>query len=242
MRSYGQYCSVAKALDLVGERWTLLIVRELLARGPSRYTDLRSGLPGIATNLLADRLRELEAAGLVEREDAPPPVATTLFRLTERGAALEPVITALGRWGVPLMREHQPDDEFRAQWLRLPVRMYLADHEPDRPPFAVEVLAGGQTAVIRAAAGELTLHLGGDPKADATITAEPPLVLALFSGSFSLAEAEARGMTVAGSRAAVRRILPRGGDGRGPGPDRAARGHGGAPTRERALPSAGSPP
>jgi DNA-binding HxlR family transcriptional regulator len=97
MRSYGQYCSVAKALDLVGERWTLLIVRELLARGPSRYTDLRSALPGIATNLLADRLRELESAGLVEREDAPPPVATTLFRLTGRGAALEPVITELGR-------------------------------------------------------------------------------------------------------------------------------------------------
>src|SRR3954468_24706379 len=102
MRSYGQYCSVAKALDVVGERWTLLIVRELLAQGACRYTDLRAGLPGIATNLLADRLRELEAAGIVEREDAPPPIATTLFRLTERGAALEPVIYALGRWGAPL--------------------------------------------------------------------------------------------------------------------------------------------
>jgi len=165
---------VAKALDLVGERWTLLIVRELLARGPSRYTDLRSGLPGIATNLLADRLRELEAAGLVEREDAPPPVATTLFQLTERGAALEPVLSELGRWGVPLMREHQPDDEFRAQWLRLPVRMFLADHEPGRPASSVEVRADGQAAVLRAASGELTLHLGGDPKADATITAAAP--------------------------------------------------------------------
>jgi len=151
---------VAKALDLVGERWTLLIVRELLARGPSRYTDLRSGLPGIATNLLADRLRELEAAGLVEREDAPPPVATTLFQLTERGA--------------PLMREHQPDDEFRAQWLRVHVRMFLADHEPGRPASSVEVRADGQAAVLRAASGELTLHLGGDPKADATITAAAP--------------------------------------------------------------------
>ena len=215
MRSYGQYCSLAKALDLVGERWTLLIVRELLARGPSRYTDLRSGLPGIATNLLADRLRELESAGLVEREDAPPPVATTLFRLTERGAALEPVIAELGRWGVPLMSEHKPDDEFRAQWLRLPLRMFLADHDPGRPPSAVEVLADGQRAVIRAAAGEVTLHLGGDPKADATITAEPPQVLALFSGRLSLADAEARGLLVAGSREAVQRILPRGDDGTG---------------------------
>ena len=77
MRSYGQYCSVAKALDVIGDRWTLLIVRELLLRGACRYTDLKNGLPGIATNLLADRLRELEAAGIVVREQAAPPVATT---------------------------------------------------------------------------------------------------------------------------------------------------------------------
>ena len=85
MRSYDEYCALAKSLDVVGDRWTLLIVRELELRGACRYTDLRNGLPGIATNLLADRLRELEAAGLVAREEAPPPVATTLFQLTERG-------------------------------------------------------------------------------------------------------------------------------------------------------------
>src|SRR5882724_11001404 len=209
MRSYGQYCSVAKALDLVGDRWTLLVIRELLARGPSRYTDLRSGLPGIATNLLADRLRELETAGIVEHEDAPPPVATTLFRLTDRGAALEPVIAELGRWGVPLMRENKPDDEFRAQWLRLPVRMFLADHEPDQPSSAVEVHAGDQAAVIRAAAGDVTLQLGTAPKADATIAAQPQLILALFSGSRTLAEAIAQGLQVSGSHQALRRILPR---------------------------------
>src|SRR5213082_2257205 len=99
MRSYRQYCALARALDVVGDRWTLLIVRELLIRGPSRYTDLQYGLPGIATNLLADRLRELEAEGIVTKEDAPPPVATTLFRLTPRGEALDSVLTALGRWG-----------------------------------------------------------------------------------------------------------------------------------------------
>src|SRR4051812_44763504 len=155
MRSYGQYCLVAKALDVVGDRWTLLIVRELLARGPSRYTDLRSGLPGIATNLLADRLRELETAGLVDREDAPPPIATTLFRLTERGAALGPVIFELGRWGVPLMRDDDPDDAFRGQWLRLPVQMFLADHEPDQPPASVQVRAGDQIVVIDVDAGRV---------------------------------------------------------------------------------------
>src|SRR5437867_2184126 len=103
MRSYGQLCSVAKALDVVGDRWTLLIVRELLLRGACRYTDLRDGLPGIATNLLADRLRELEGAGLVSREEAPPPIATTLFHLTQRGKDLEPVMLSIGRWGSPLL-------------------------------------------------------------------------------------------------------------------------------------------
>src|SRR5271155_445348 len=103
MRSYGQYCSVAKALDVVGERWTLLIVRELLLRGDLRYTDLRQGLPGIATNLLADRLRELERLGVVEREEAPPPIAATVYRLTSHGQRLGPVLLELGRWGSGLL-------------------------------------------------------------------------------------------------------------------------------------------
>src|SRR5690242_21611800 len=95
MRSYGEYCSLAKALDVVGERWTLLIVRELALRGACRYTDLRNGLPGIASNLLAHRLRELEKAGVITREDAPPPIATTLFRLTPRGEQLDRKSTRL---------------------------------------------------------------------------------------------------------------------------------------------------
>src|SRR5437867_11172839 len=102
MRSYEQFCALARALDLIGDRWTLLIVRELLLRERCRYTDLRQGLPGIATNLLADRLRELEKAGLISREDAPPPIATTLFQLTSRGKALEAVVHQIGRWGGPL--------------------------------------------------------------------------------------------------------------------------------------------
>src|SRR6266852_6069713 len=103
VRSYKQYCALAKALDVIGDRWTLLIVRELLIREAYRYTDLRDGLPGIATNLLADRLRELERAGIVEREAAPAPVASTLYRLTERGRELRPAVHALGRWSAPMM-------------------------------------------------------------------------------------------------------------------------------------------
>jgi DNA-binding HxlR family transcriptional regulator len=208
MRSYGQYCSLAKALDVVGDRWTLLIVRELLALGACRYTDLRGGLPGIATNLLADRLRELERAGVVQREDAPPPVATTLFSLTERGRALGPVISELGRWGFPLMRDSSPDDQFRGQWLRLPIRMFLADHEPHRAASTVEVRAGDETVVIHAAAGEITMRLGADATADAVLSGPPSEILALMSGAVTLRQASKQNLRVDGSRAAVERILP----------------------------------
>src|SRR3984893_11365924 len=127
MRSYGQFCAAAKALDVLGDRWTLLIVRELLAQGPSRYTDLRNGLPGIATNLLAERLRELERAGVVVRGDAPPPVATTLFSLTPRGKQLKAVIDELGRWGMPLMAETTPEEGNRSRWLSMPDEQFLGD-------------------------------------------------------------------------------------------------------------------
>ncbi len=101
-RSYDQYCAVARGLDVIGDRWTLLLVRDLLL-GPKRYTDLLAGLPGIGTNLLADRLRELEGAGLIERTALPPPAGSTVYQLTEGGQALEPAVVAIGRWGARFM-------------------------------------------------------------------------------------------------------------------------------------------
>ena len=97
-RSYDQYCAVARGLDVIGERWTLLIVRDLLL-GPKRYKDLLDGLPGIGTNLLADRLHEMERIGLVERTVLPPPAGSSVYQLTEAGEGLEPALMALGRWG-----------------------------------------------------------------------------------------------------------------------------------------------
>jgi DNA-binding HxlR family transcriptional regulator len=100
IRSYGQYCPLAQALDLLGERWTLLILRELLG-GPRRYGDLREALPGVATNLLSDRLRRLVAEGLVEQVDVPPPVARTMYQLTDAGwGQTLPVIRALAGFGL----------------------------------------------------------------------------------------------------------------------------------------------
>jgi DNA-binding HxlR family transcriptional regulator len=208
MRSYGQYCAVARALDLIGDRWTLLIVRELLLRGPSRYTDLREGLPGIATNLLADRLRELEDLGLVAREDAPPPIAATLFRLTPRGEELRPVITALGQWGIPLMADPPRGDEFRAYWLSLPVALYLSDSAPEGPPAAIEVRTGAEPVVIETADGAVRTRAGAADDPDVVLSGAPELIAAVLTGSLALEDAVAKGLKLEGDRASLRRLLP----------------------------------
>src|ERR1700758_5140593 len=125
IRSYGQYCAVAKALDVVGDRWTLLIVRELLLRGSARYSELREGLPGIATNLLAERLRALQREGVVDRRRQPPPAASTVFELTPRGQELAAVVGALGRWGLRYIAEGPGEsDEFRSRWLIWPAETF----------------------------------------------------------------------------------------------------------------------
>jgi DNA-binding HxlR family transcriptional regulator len=207
MRSYGQYCGLARALDIVGERWTLLIVRELLT-GPRRYTDLQQGLPGIATNLLASRLVAMEEAGLLAREDAPPPVATTLYRLTARGEALRPVIDALGRWARPLMAHGAKGDAFRSEWLTLPAQLYLADGEPDRAPTRIEVRTGDRPVTIEARDGVVLTRMGATENPDAIITARPDIALALLLGRMDLATARARGLKLEGNQKALRRFRP----------------------------------
>jgi DNA-binding HxlR family transcriptional regulator len=115
MRKFDQYCPVAHALSLVGERWSLLIVRELL-HGPKRYTDLTNGLPGIGTNILAARLKELEGCGIVQKRTLPPPAASTVYELTEYGAELREALYALARWGARTIGPPGPDDELYAEW------------------------------------------------------------------------------------------------------------------------------
>jgi DNA-binding HxlR family transcriptional regulator len=209
MRTYGQYCAVAKALDLIGDRWTLLAVRELLLRGPCRYTDLRNGLPGIATNLLADRLRDLEQAGIVSREEAPPPVATTLFRLTSRGEALAPVLRELLRWGMPLMEEGPaPDDVFRGQWLTWPAEISLSDREPDAPPVTIQVLADGEPAFLKTSGGSVHVTQGRAADPDAVLRGPAHTVLGLLTGHIDLDLAAATGLEYEGDRGALERVLP----------------------------------
>jgi DNA-binding HxlR family transcriptional regulator len=206
MRSYDEYCAVAKSLDLVGDRWTLLLVRELLLRGPSRYTDLRNGLPGVATNLLADRLRDLEAAGLVAREEAPPPVATTLFRLTPRGEELRPLLDELMKWGLPLMVEQRPEDAVRSHWLAGAIELMVGDRHPDRDPVTLELRIGDEPIVIAARDGETTVTLGAVPDPDAGLIGPEKPVLGLLLGLLDRAGAEAMGVAVEGDPKVIERF------------------------------------
>jgi len=146
-RSYQQFCGLARALDQVGERWTLLVVRELLL-GPRRYTDLLSALPGLTTNLLASRLRELERLGLITRRVLPPPLAVKLYELTESGRALEATLMELARWGSRYMREHKKKDRFNVAWALLSLkRRYV----------------GGMSARVELRIDARTFELGLEP-------------------------------------------------------------------------------
>jgi DNA-binding HxlR family transcriptional regulator len=206
MRSYREYCAIAKSLDVVGDRWTLLIVRELALRGACRYTDLRNGLPGIASNLLAERLRELEHAGVIAREDAPPPIATTLFRLTPRGEQLEPVLDELFRWGLPLMSEQKPDDAVRSHWLAGALEVMLADRRPDASPLTVELQTGDEPIVIEVRDGTIHTRLGSTDSADATLAGPPQPILGLLLGRLQPADATANGVDYQGDPTILDRI------------------------------------
>ena len=206
MRSYAEYCAVAKSLDVVGDRWTLLIVRELALRGGCRYTDLRHGLPGIATNLLADRLRELEHAGVVAREDAPPPIATTLFRLTDRGEELRPVIEALTRWGLPLMTDQKPDDAVRSHWLASALEFMLTDARPGVAPATVVLDTGDHPIVVETRDGAIHAELRTTDRAELTLRGPARPIMALMLGRLDLRAAVAAGVVYEGEPTVLERF------------------------------------
>jgi DNA-binding HxlR family transcriptional regulator len=206
MRSYDEYCGVAKSLDVIGDRWALLIVRELTLRGACRYTDLRNGLPGIASNLLALRLRELSAAGVVSSEEAPPPVATTLFSLTSRGEELRPVLEALVRWGLPLMTEQKPDDAVRGHWLAWATELMLTDNQPDAPPITIQLHADGESILVEARDGTIHATPGTTDDPDVSLSGRARPILGLLLGRLRTGEGEAAGVTIAGNRAVLERV------------------------------------
>jgi DNA-binding HxlR family transcriptional regulator len=207
MRSYKQACALAKTLDLIGDRWNLLIIRELLIRDACRYTDIRKALPGIATNLLAVRLRELENAEVLVREEAPPPIATTLFRLTDRGRALEPAVLELGRWGAPLLTTRSRGDKLQPHWLVLPLKLYLRDLRPEEPKIAIDLRVGDEAIAIEASGGHIAVRLGIAKHADVVVKGKPESVLRLFTGRMSLAAALAEGVRWEGAKDVLNRVV-----------------------------------
>jgi DNA-binding HxlR family transcriptional regulator len=202
MKTYGQFCSVAKALDVIGDRWTLLILRELLLQGPCRYTDLAHGLPGIASNLLADRLRMLEEQGLIERETAPPPIAATLFHLTDRGRATEPVVAALARWGVDYVEQPMSsDDQFRPYWFPHSVSAFLRDRPRGTSPATIQLITPIGSWFIEVSEVGIDVRDGTADAPDLVVEGHPQLILRMLGGSCSLDEAIGEGLSLSGDPA-----------------------------------------
>jgi DNA-binding HxlR family transcriptional regulator len=195
-RTYSDRCGIARALDVVGERWALLVVRELLL-GPKRFTDLRAGLRGVGPDMLTARLKELEAAGVVRRATLPPPAASKVYELTPRGAELEPAILALGRWGSVAPGPGEAKLGVDAFVIALKTLF-----TPDGADGRFELRLADQRFAARVADRRFDVARGEDPQADAVITAEPgPFAAALWHGG------PWEPVEISGDRAAAQRFL-----------------------------------
>jgi DNA-binding HxlR family transcriptional regulator len=200
-RTYGDGCGIAHALDLVGERWALLVVRELLL-GPKRFTDLRAGLPNASPNVLAGRLRELMDARVVTQRKLPPPAASQVYELTSYGRELEPIVLALGRWGL-----RSPDiDELAAvsaDSAMLALLTSTAGHDLGDTP-TVQISFGQATFAVRVVAGTVEVTRGPVERPAAELVTDPRTFLSLLGGDLSLTEADA---SVSGRADVLERLL-----------------------------------
>ncbi len=190
-RSYAHYCTIARSLDVIGERWTLLIIRELLP-GPRRYTELHADLPGISTDVLAARLKEMEADGLVERHRTGPPTPAWVYELTPRGRGLLPVLSALARWGGGLLDGQEPTDALRSHWLALPLAHLLERAAPGHHG-VTELRIDGTTCYVRTDAGEPSPAYDKPAEPAAVLTLSTETAMRLTSAQVSLAQALSAG-------------------------------------------------
>jgi DNA-binding HxlR family transcriptional regulator len=205
-RTYGDSCGIARALDLVGERWALLVVRELLL-GPKRFTDLRAGLPSISPDVLAQRLRELEGAGIVRRRKLPPPASARVYELTERGAELEPVLLSLGRWG---SRSALPANaaELSPDALAVALKTVFDPSATDGLERSYQVQLGEHAFSLRVAGGEIEIARGDAPAPAVRIETDPGTLADVLWHGRPVGEAvEAGALILEGSRREVGRFL-----------------------------------
>jgi DNA-binding HxlR family transcriptional regulator len=205
-RTYGDRCGVARALDLVGERWALLVVRELLL-GPKRFTDLRTGLPHLSPDVLSQRLRELEQAGIVRRRKLAPPAGSSVYELTDWGHELEPVVIALGRWG---SRAPFPsaDAEIGVDSLVIALMTLFDATAADGLTASYDLRLGEDRFHARVADGRFEVARGSAEHPDVTVETDPGTLSALLWHGHPLAEAQrSGGITIAGSTPVARRLL-----------------------------------
>ena len=205
-RRYRDACGAAQGLDIVGERWTLLVVRELLL-GPKRFTDLRGGLPGISTNILADRLETLEMSGVARRRTLPPPAGSRVYELTDWGRELETVVAAIGRWGVrsPWRSE---EDAIGVDGLVVSFRTMFDPEAAGDLEARYEVMLGGQAFGIEVKDRSIRVYRGAPAGPDARIEADVDTLAALVYEDGDLDEAlRAGGIEIEGDRSAVERLM-----------------------------------
>jgi DNA-binding HxlR family transcriptional regulator len=205
-RTYGDRCGVARALDLVGERWALLVVRELLL-GPKRFTDLRAGLPHVGPDILAQRLRELEQSGIVRRGTLPPPAGSRIYELTERGHELEPVVVALGRFGS--VAPFPPGEaQIGVDAVVIALKSLFAPGAADGVSATYELRLGEQRFRIDVADGRLDVTRAGAEAPDATIETDPGTLATVLWHGRRLDEARRSGdVATTGDRRAITRFM-----------------------------------
>ncbi len=204
-RRYRDACGAAQGLDIMGERWALLVARELLL-GPKRFTDLRGGLPGISTNILADRLETLETAGVVRRRTLPPPSASKVYELTEWGSEHGPVVEAIGRWGVrsPWRSE---EDEIGVDGLMVSFRTMFDPEVAGDLEASYEIALGDQRFGLEVEDGGIRVYRGAPFDPDARIETDAETLGALVYEGRDLDEALRSGdIEIEGDRSAIERL------------------------------------
>jgi DNA-binding HxlR family transcriptional regulator/putative sterol carrier protein len=207
MRTYGDGCAIARGLDLVGERWALLVIRELLL-GPKRYTDLRSGLPNASPNVLSQRLGELERAGVIRRRKLPPPAGSRVYELTDWGRELEGTVISLGHWAARSPSGLPIDAPVGADSMILALRSRFDSGAAPGLRARYELRLGEDHFRIEIADDEIEVAHGGAAQADATIDTDPNTLASVLWGGQPLRAAQRSGkMTIQGDKAAVERFI-----------------------------------
>jgi DNA-binding HxlR family transcriptional regulator len=205
-RTYGDGCAIAHGLDLVGERWALLVVRELLL-GPKRFTDLKGGLPNASPNVVSERLRELEQAGIVRRDKLPPPASSRVYELTEWGRGLEDVVVSLGHWG-SRSPSRLPDAPIGADSTVLALRSRFDPGAAKGLHARYELRLGEDRFRLEVSDDGIAVARGGADRPDATIHTDPNTLAAVLWAGRRLADAKRAGeLRIDGDQAAVERFV-----------------------------------